>query len=148
MAHPQGSQRWSLSPSQSLRDRKSARQHRRQSPALSPDEVDERPDAKRISTDEAKEFYECQLRDSPIPNPGNIDTSSRDSRGQESSSFSISVRGQAPENVSHAPTSLQDSEKILQLQEKVARQEEWMQEAMLRMAAMEARYEENNRDRR
>lgn len=140
-----GSQRTrtSLSPSHSIKDRKSSKQRHH----LSFTQLqDDRPDAKRISTGEAKEFYESQLRGSPVMNPGNVDTAASAHRTRTSPESSKRSRFQAPDASPHVPTLLQESAKIRQLQWKVDRQNEWIQATMARMEAIEAKYQGNNGD--
>lgn len=141
-----GSQKLSESPSHSIRDRKAARHSRHHSHALSPDHGDDHPNAKRISTGEAKEFYQSQLRDSPVMNQGNIDASSRIRKSRASSTSSKQARSHALDAAPHVPTSLQENEKIRQLEQKVNQQNELIQETMARMAEMEARYKGTKSD--
>jgi hypothetical protein len=108
---------------------------------------DDPPTNKRISTSGAKEFYQNQLKDSPVMNSGNVETFGRARLSRTSPTTSHLPRSQAPDSsVSHE----NENEKIHQLQQQVDRQHEWMQSTMARVAAIEAKFGAKNKtgDRR
>lgn len=135
-----GSQKISSSPSHSVKDRKSPKQ-RHSVHAQSPDD---RSGTKRISTGEAREFYQSQLKDSPVMNAGNVGTFGSARKTRTSPETSKPSRFQTDDATPQVPTLLQESAKIRQLQWKVDRQNEWIQATMARMEAIETKYQTRN----
>uniref|UniRef100_A0A2D3VAH0 Uncharacterized protein n=1 Tax=Ramularia collo-cygni TaxID=112498 RepID=A0A2D3VAH0_9PEZI len=135
------SQRKSLGPSHPVSDQKKMREPKFLPLTNSPGH---RADTKRISTGEARDFYQNQLKDAPVMNSGNVDTSAdarRDHAPSTTPKPSLS-RVEAAEEEPRVPESRSESKKILHLQRKLDLQQKWIEEAMARMEALESQAQE------
>lgn len=130
------SHRKSLSPAHAVADRKKTRKVAGSS-SIQPSDV--RSKTKRISTGDAKNFYQNQLRDSPVRNEGNIEKSAKMPESSTSSGSEDTLR------LGVVGGTKEENETIRQLQGEVRRQNEVIQAAMARMEALELKYEGKSR---